>query len=113
MSAGDQVRLPDGVASVAEDSEFDPSVDVVRDPSGRSYDDAYLDELADEAERLGPPQVRRGRPPLGATSAGHSPRLSTRVPRDVEEAVRAAAEREGVTPAQWLREAIEQRLVRG
>lgn len=53
MSARGQVRLPDGVASVAEESDFDPSVDVVRDPSGRSYDDAYLDELADEAERLG------------------------------------------------------------
>jgi hypothetical protein len=113
MSVEDQVRLPDGLTSVAEESDFDPSVDVVRDPSGRSYDDAYLDELADEAERLGPPQVRRGRPPLGATSGGQSPRLSTRVPKDVDEAVRAAAEREGVTPAQWLREAIEQRLVRG
>jgi hypothetical protein len=113
MSAEDRVRLPDGVTSVAEESDFNPSVDVLRDPSGRSYDDAYLDELADEAERLGPPQVRRGRPPLGATSGGHSPRLSTRVPEDVDEAVRAAAEREGVTPAQWLREAIEQRLVRG
>lgn len=107
------MRLPDGVAWVAEESDFDPLVEVIRDPSGRSYDNAYLDELADEAERLGPPQVRRGRPPLGATSGGHSPRLSTRVPRDVDDAVRAAAEREGVTPAQWLREAIEQRLVRG
>ncbi len=113
MSARNQVRLPDGVASVAEESDFDPSVDVVRNPSGRSYDDAYLDELADEAERLGPPQVRRGRPPLGATSGGHSPRLSTRVPQDISDAVRAAAEREGATPAQWLRQAIEQQLARG
>lgn len=113
MSDRNQVRLPDGVALVAEESNFDSSVDVVRDPSGRSYDDAYLDELAEEAERLGPPKLRRGRPPLGATSGGHSPRLSTRVPQDVDDAVRAAAEREGVTPAQWLREAIEQRLVRG
>lgn len=114
MSAKNQVRLPDGVASVAEESDFDPSVDVVGDPSGRSYDDAYLDELADEAERLGPPKLRRGRPPVGAaTVRGHSPRLSTRVPKDIDEAVRAAAESKGVTPAQWLREAIEQRLVRG
>lgn len=113
MSARNQVRLPDGVASVAEESDFDPSVDVVLEPSGRSYDDAYLDELADEAERLGPPQVRRGRPPLGAMSGGHSPRLSTRVPQDVNDAVRAAAEREGATPAQWLRQAIEQQLARG
>lgn len=113
MNAGNQVRLPDGVASVAEESDFDPSVEVVRDPSGRSYDDASLDELADEAERLGPQKLRRGRPPLGAASGGQSPRLSTRVPQDVDDAVRAAAEREGVTPAQWLREAIEQRLVRG
>jgi hypothetical protein len=112
MSARDQVRLPDGVTSVAEESNHDSSVDAVRDPSGRPYDDAYFDELADEAERLGPPEVRRGRPPLGATSGGHSPRLSTRVPQDVNDAVRAAAEREGVTPAQWLRDAIEQRLVR-
>lgn len=113
MSAEDWVRLPDGATSVTEESEFDPSDDTVRDPSGRSYDDAYLEELADEAERLGPPQMRRGRPPLGSTSIGHSPRLTTRVPRDVDAAVRAAAEREGVTPAQWLRAAIEQRLVRG
>ncbi len=113
MSARNQVRLPDGVASVAGESDFDPSVDVVGDPSGRSYDDAYLDELADEAERLGPPKLRRGRPPLGAMAGGHSPRLSTRVPQDVDDAVRAAAEREGMTPAQWLRGAIEQRLVRG
>lgn len=113
MSAQDQVRLPDSVAAVAEESEFDPSVDVVRDPSGRIYDDASLSELADEAERLGPPQIRRGRPPLGSAAGGQSPRLSTRVPQDVDDAVRAAAEREDVTPAQWLREAIEQRLVRG
>lgn len=113
MSPGDQVRLPDGATSVAEETEFDPSADVVRDPSGRLYDEAYLDELANEAERLGPPPVRRGRPPLGSSSGGQSPRLSTRVPQDVDDAVRAAAEREGVTPAQWLREAIQQRLVRG
>ncbi|WP_369052814.1 hypothetical protein [Kineococcus terrestris] len=113
MSAKDQVRLPGGVVSVAEEAEFDPSIDAARDPSGRRYDDAYFDELADEAERSGPPQLRRGRPSLGSTSSGHSPRLSTRVPQDVDDAVRAAAARQGVTPAQWLREAIEQRLVRG
>ena len=113
MSTKDQVRLPDGLASVGEESDLDPSMEVAQDPSGRHYDDAYLDELADEAEHLGPPQLRRGRPPLSATSQGHSPRLSTRVPRDVDDAVRAAAVREGVSPAQWLREAIEQRLVRG
>ncbi|WP_432499013.1 hypothetical protein [Kineococcus gypseus] len=98
---------------MTEESDYDPSTDVVHDPSGRPYDDAYLNELADEAERQGPPQVRRGRPALGSTSGRHSPRLSTRVPQDVDDAVRAAAEREGVTPAQWLREAIQQRLVRG
>lgn len=113
MSAGDQVRLPDAVASVTEESDYDPSADVVNDPSGRPYDDAYVHELAEEAERQGPPPVRRGRPPLGSTVGGHSPRLSTRVPKDVEDAVRVAADREGVTPAQWLREAIQQRLVRG
>lgn len=113
MSVRNQVRLPDGLASVTEESDLDASVDVVTDPSGRSYDDTYIAELADEAEGSGPPKLRRGRPPLGATSGGHSPRLSTRVPQDVDDAVRAAAEREGVTPAQWLREAINQRLVRG
>lgn len=113
MSTEDQVRLPGGLTPVSEESDFDPAVEVGHDPSGRRYDDAYLDELANEAESLGPPQLRRGRPPLGATSHGHSPRLSTRVPHDVDDAVRAAAVREGVSPAQWLREAIEQRLVRG
>ena len=113
MSTRDQVRLPDGVAAVSKESDLDPAVEVAHDPSGRRYDEAYLDELANEAEHLGPPQLRRGRPPLGSTSAGHSPRLSTRVPHDVDDAVRAAAVRQGVSPSQWLREAIEQRLVRG
>lgn len=113
MSATNEVRLPDGVLSVTEEPDLDPSVDAPSDPSGRSYDDAYFDELANEAERLGPPQVRRGRPPVGATSGGHSPRLSTRVPQEVNDAVRAAAEQEGTTPAQWLRQAIEQQLAKG
>lgn len=113
MTAKDQVRLPDALASVSQESDLDPSAEIAQDPSGRRYDDAYFDKLADEAESLGPPQLRRGRPPLGDTSRGHSPRLSTRVPHDVDDAVRAAAAREGETPAQWLREAIEQRLVRG
>lgn len=113
MSATNEVRLPDGVSSVTEEPDIDSSLDVQSDPSGRSYDDAYFDELANEAERLGPPQVRRGRPTVGATSSGHSPRLSTRVPQEVNDAVRAAAEQEGTTPAQWLRQAIEQQLAKG
>lgn len=113
MAVWQEDLLPHALVSVSEESDLGPSAEIARDPSGRGYDATYLDELADEAEGLGPPQLRRGRPPRGGTSSGHSPRLSTRVTHDVDDAVRAAAVREGVGPAQWLRQAIEQRLVQG
>lgn len=53
---------------------------------------------------------RRGRPTVGAHASGPSPRIGVRLPATTRDAVRDAAGAEGVSEAQWLRAAIEERL---
>ena len=53
---------------------------------------------------------RRGRPPIGEHASGPSPRIGVRLPATTRDAVRDAAGAEGVSEAEWLRAAIEERL---
>ncbi|WP_432536269.1 hypothetical protein [Kineococcus arenarius] len=80
--------------------------------------EAAYEAESDRYAQQGPPlQVlaafatrRRGRPRVGEQPAGDSPRIGARVTPDTREAVRRAAQEEGVTEAEWLRAAIEARL---
>lgn len=81
---------------------------------------AYEAESNRYVQQGPPPQVlaafaaqRRGRPQVGTQPAGESPRIGARVTNDTREAVRRAAQQEGLTEAEWLRAAIEDRLHRG
>jgi predicted HicB family RNase H-like nuclease len=78
------------------------SREVLRDSRGRVIDDVYVERAAEDALR----QVRgRGRPSL--SSAGESPVLRVRVSRDLDAAVRQAAQRSGESVAQWVRHTLE------
>jgi hypothetical protein len=77
--------------------------EVLRDSRGRVIDDVYVERAAEDALR----QVRGpGRPSL--SSAGESPVLRVRVSRDLEAAVRQAAQSSGESVADWVRHTLEQ-----
>lgn len=76
--------------------------EVLRDSQGRVVDDVYVDRAVEGAIAY----VRgRGRPSL--SESGESPLLSVRVSRDLDTAVRAAAERSGESISDWVRHALE------
>jgi predicted HicB family RNase H-like nuclease len=75
--------------------------EVLRDRRGRVIDDSYVEEAVDHALR----KVRgRGRPSL--SDVGESPLLRVRLSRDLDDAVRTAAERTGKSRADWVREVL-------
>ena len=81
--------------------------------------EAAYEAESDHYARQGPPAEvlaafadRRGRPRVGEQPAGHSPRIGARVSADTREAVRRAAQEEGLSEAQWLCAAIEEHLHR-
>ena len=75
--------------------------EMLRDRRGRVIDDGYVDEAVDDALR----KVRgRGRPSL--SEAGESPLLRVRLSRDLDDAVRKAADRTGKSRAEWVREVL-------
>jgi len=79
-----------------------PDVEELRDDHGRVVDDAYVDAAVEDAIA----QVRgRGRPSM--STAGESPLLRVRLPRDLDEAVRAAAEKAGASRSEWVRRALD------
>jgi hypothetical protein len=76
--------------------------EVLRDSRGRVVDDEYVDRAVEGAIAY----VRgRGRPSL--SESGESPLLRVRVSRDLDDAVRAAAERSGESISDWVRQALE------
>jgi hypothetical protein len=76
--------------------------EVLRDSQGRVVDDEYVDRAVERAIA----HVRgRGRPSL--SESGESPLLRVRVSRDLDAAVRAAAERSGESISDWVRDALE------
>ena len=76
--------------------------EVLRDSQGRVVDDAYVDRAVEGAVAY----VRgRGRPSL--SQSGESPLIRVRVSRDLDAAVRGAAERSGESVSDWVRRVLE------
>jgi hypothetical protein len=76
--------------------------EVLRDSRGRVIDDDYVDRAVESAIEY----VRgRGRPSL--SESGESPLLRVRVSRDLDAAVRAAAESSGESLSDWVRHTLE------
>jgi hypothetical protein len=76
--------------------------EVIRDSRGRVIDDAYVQGAVEGAIAY----VRgRGRPSLSAS--GESPLLRVRVSRDLDVAVKRAAEQAGESVSDWVRGVLE------
>lgn len=76
--------------------------EVLRDSRGRVINDEYVDRAVEDAIEY----VRgRGRPSL--SKSGESPLLRVRVSRDLDVAVRDAAEKSGESVSDWVRRALE------
>lgn len=72
------------------------------DSQGRLIDDSYVDAAVEDAIA----QARgRGRPSLSAS--GESPLLRVRLPRELDDAVRRAAERSGASRSEWVRRVLD------
>lgn len=80
-----------------------PAEEVLRDTKGRVVDDSYVDSAVEDALAI----VRgRGRPSL--SQSGESPLLRVRLSRELDQAVRKAAEIAGTSRAEWVRHALEE-----
>ncbi len=85
---------------VPEDGEL-------RDSQGRLIDDVYVAGAVESAREY----VRgRGRPSL--SRAGESPLLRVRLPAELDDAVRRAAEEAGISRADWVRQVLEDATAR-
>ena len=75
----------------------------LRDRQGRRVDEAYVQAAVSEALT----RVRgRGRPSL--SESGESPLLRVRISRDLDEAVRKAAEDAGASRSEWVRRVLDE-----
>ena len=93
MSDPDTFRLG---ADIADDEDL-------RDSQGRQVDDAYVQQAVSEALT----RVRgRGRPSL--SESGESPLLRVRISRDLDQAVRRAAENAGASRSEWVRKVLDE-----
>ncbi len=76
--------------------------DELYDSQGRLIDDSYVDAAVEDAIT----RVRsRGRPSLSAS--GESPLLRVRLSRELDDAVRRAAERSGASRSEWVRRVLD------
>jgi len=93
---------------VSETSTYRLGADIgdeedLRDSQGRRVDDAYVHGAVSEALT----HVRgRGRPSL--SESGESPLLRVRISRDLDEAVRKAAEAAGASRSEWVRQVLDE-----
>ena len=79
-----------------------PDDEILQDSAGRVIDDAYVEAAVEDAIR----QVRGpGRPSLSHT--GESPLLRVRISRELDEAVRKAADEAGASRSDWVRKVLE------
>lgn len=80
-----------------------PEDEELPDSQGRIVDERYVDAAVGDALE----QVRgRGRPSL--SHRGESPLLRVRVSRELDAAVRRAAEQAGTTRSAWVRHTLEE-----
>ena len=78
-----------------------PDTEVLYDRQGRVVDEAYVHGAVTEALT----RVRgRGRPSL--SQSGESPLLRVRISRDLDEAVRKAADEAGFSRSEWVRKVL-------
>ncbi|MGI8614047.1 MAG: hypothetical protein ACR2KL_08940 [Nocardioidaceae bacterium] len=80
-----------------------PADEVLHDSAGRVVDDAYVEAAVHAARDY---TRGRGRPSL--SRSGESPLLRVRLPADLDEAVRRAAEQAGTSRADWVRQVLDQ-----
>ncbi|MGH9122190.1 MAG: hypothetical protein ACRDYC_09640 [Acidimicrobiales bacterium] len=78
------------------------SDEVLRDSMGRIVNDHYVAEAVEDALSAA---RGRGRPSL--SKSGESPLLRVRLSRDLDDAVRQAAERAGASRADWVRQVLD------
>jgi len=78
-----------------------PEGETLRDGEGRVIDDEYVGIAVTDALAVA---RGRGRPSL--SRAGESPMLRVRLPRDLDEAVRQAAEEAGTSRSDWVRRVL-------
>lgn len=79
-----------------------PDTEVLHDRQGRVVDEAYVHGAVTEALT----QVRGpGRPSL--SQSGESPLLRVRISRDLDEAVRKAADEAGASRSAWVRKVLD------
>lgn len=80
-----------------------PEAEVLHDSQGRVVDEAYVQGAVVEALTW----VRgRGRPSL--SESGESPLLRVRISRELDEAVRKAADDAGASRSQWVRRVLDE-----
>jgi hypothetical protein len=84
-----------------------PSDETLHDSAGRVIDAAYVDAAVVEAITT----VRgRGRPSL--LDAGESPLLRVRISKELDQAVRRAAESVGESRSDWVRHVLDEAVHR-
>ena len=80
-----------------------PDTETLRDSVGRVVDDEYVDSAVEDALT----KVRgRGRPSL--SESGESPLLRVRLSKELDDAVRRAAERAGESRSDWVRHVLDE-----
>ncbi len=80
-----------------------PDAEALHDSQGRVVDEAYVHGAVVEALA----RVRgRGRPSL--SESGESPLLRVRISRELDEAVRKAADDAGASRSQWVRAVLDE-----
>lgn len=85
-----------------------PDTETLRDSAGRVVDDAYVDAAVEDALT----RVRgRGRPSL--SESGESPLLRVRLSKELDQAVRRAAENAGESRSDWVRHVLDEAVRRG
>ncbi len=84
-----------------------PDGETLRDSAGRVVDDAYVNAAVEEAIH---DVRRRGRPSL--SDAGESPLLRVRISRELDAAVRLAADAAGTSRSEWVGQALEEAIRR-
>jgi len=84
-----------------------PDGEELRDSQGRLVDDAYVEAAVQDALDT---VRRRGRPSL--SDEGESPLLRVRLSRELDEAIRRAAEQAGASRSEWVRQALNEAVHR-
>ena len=84
-----------------------PDGEELRDSQGRLVDDTYVEAAVQDALDT---VRRRGRPSL--SDEGESPLLRVRLSRELDEAIRRAAEQAGASRSEWVRQVLNEAVHR-